>query len=128
MPCCCTDAYYRCQLAKSLTLCTTSADAHNNTAEVCALLPGMAHASVAVLLPHLGSEPYTLRSAVATCLASVVGAACEEDLRRRRLAENSSSSSSSSSSSVEETEEQEEARREGGQLVRMEPQARGKLK
>eukprot|EP00953_Heterococcus_sp_UTEX-ZZ885_P025890 14036-Heterococcus_DN1.PRE.1 len=91
--------------------------------KVCALLPGVAHASVAVLLPHLGSEPYTLRSAVATCLASVVGAACEEDLRRRRLAENSSSSSSDSSS-AEETEEQEEARREGGQLVRMEPQAR----
>jgi hypothetical protein len=76
---------------------------------------------VAVLLPHLGSEPYTLRSAVATCLASVVGAACEEDLRRRRLAENSSSSSDS----VEYTEEQEETRREGGQLVRMEPHARG---
>jgi hypothetical protein len=93
---------------------------------VCALLPGVAHASVAVLLPHLGSEPYTLRSAVATCLASVVGAACEEDLRRRRLAENNNSSNNSSS--AEETEEQEEARREGGQLVRMEPQARGKCK
>lgn len=40
--------------------------------DLCEMLPGVAHSNISVLLPHLGREPYGLRSAIVSCIASIV--------------------------------------------------------
>ncbi|KAG5189609.1 non-SMC mitotic condensation complex subunit 1-domain-containing protein [Tribonema minus] len=89
--------------------------------ELCALLPGVAHAALPVLLPHLGSEPYALRSGVVTCVAAVAGAAMENDLRRRERALGGSAQLQGGGN---EEEEEERAR---GRVVTMDARARDGL-
>ncbi|CAM9833238.1 unnamed protein product [Chrysoparadoxa australica] len=76
------------------------------------LMPAVVKANISVLVPHFKSEPYAIRSAVSTCIGSIV-TACNEEKRLR---------SADSSQQPQGEEDGDE-----GSNIRMQPEERDKL-
>lgn len=86
------------------------------------MLPGVTQSCLPVLLLHLGSEPYTLRSAVVSAVASVAAAAIDAD---QLASGRASGGGGGGDGDGEDVADAQEALRLQGRVVSMDARARG---